>query len=793
MPSHPLPLAQHYDPFFVALSIVIAICASYAALDLVGRTSASRGRAHVWWLLGGANAMGLGIWSMHYIGMLALNLPIPVLYDLPTVLFSLLAAIFSSGIALQVASSKNLKAFRLCVASICMGAGIAAMHYVGMAAMRMPADCIYSLPIVAASVVIAITVSLVALLLTFHFRNTSGFNRGKAASAAIMGIAIAAMHYSGMKAVSFLGPAPSQAAAYAIQISTLGAVGITLVSLVVLGIVTLAALMDRRFSAQTLRLEASEERYRLLFERSPSAICRTTLDGEILECNAACARILGYETPADVVAHRARIAFVDPPREQFVEALRSHGQVTNFEARVKGPAGRTIWVLKNANLMEDLHGGAPIIDGMFLDISQRKAMELELTRAKERAEAGSASKSDFLAHMSHEIRTPMNGVLGMAGLLLETQLDGEQSEYVHTIRHSGEALLSIINDILDFSKIEAGMMTIEARAFDLPKLIRELKALLSPKIREKGLEFITNYSPSVPATVIGDSGRIRQILTNLLGNALKFTAKGHLHLSVSRVPALSANHPDCSVLFSVEDSGIGIPQNKLATIFEKFTQADTSTTRRFGGTGLGLSISSRLVELMGGEIGVRSSEGKGSTFWFVLPLPGEKGEGPATIPEDHEMNMAMAMPIAEAARASTVRPRILIVEDTAVNQLVASRTLEKLGCTVEIAENGSVAVERAKSQSYDLIFMDCHMPIMDGYEATREIRRAEAGEGRHTPIIAMTASVMEGDREKCLGAGMDDFVAKPFNRDDLIATLERYMPTLKSIIQKASAAKTGAS
>jgi PAS domain S-box-containing protein len=772
MDSHLLPLAQNYDPFFVALSIVIAICASYAALDLVGRTSASRGRARIWWLLGGANAMGLGIWSMHYIGMLALNLPIPVLYDLPTVLFSLLAAIFSSGIALQVASSKKLGAFRLSVASICMGAGIAAMHYIGMAAMRMPADCIYSLPIVAASVFIAITVSLVALMLTFHFRNTSGFNRGKAASAAVMGLAIAAMHYTGMKAVSVLGPAPWQATAHAIQVSSLGAVGITLVSLVVLGIVTLAALMDRRFSAQTMRLEASEQRYRLLFERSPSAISRTTLDGEILECNAACARMLGYETPADVVSNRAMIAFLDPPREQFVEALRGEGRVTNFEARVKGASGRNIWVLENASLMEDLRSSAPVIEGMFLDISERKAMELELTRAKELAEAGSASKSDFLAHMSHEIRTPMNGVLGMADLLLETQLDTEQSEYVHTIRHSGEALLSIINDILDFSKIEAGKMSIEARAFDLPELIQELNALLDPKIREKGLEFTTDYSPSVPKTLIGDSGRIRQILTNLLGNALKFTAKGHLRLSVSRVPALSDNYPDCSVLFSVEDSGIGIPADKLASIFEKFTQADATTTRRFGGTGLGLSISSRLVELMGGEIGVRSSEGKGSTFWFVLPLLGEKGEGPPAISEDHEIRTPM--PITAAAEAFSFHPRILIVEDTAVNQLVASRTLEKLGCIVEIAENGRVAVERAKSQSYDLIFMDCHMPIMDGYEATREIRRAEAGESRHTPIVAMTASVMEGDRDACLRAGMDNFVAKPFNKGELIATLERY-------------------
>lgn len=770
------PLSQSYDLRFVVLSILIAICAAYAALDLAGRTATTRGRSHIAWLICGAAAMGLGIWSMHYIGMLALNLPVPVLYDLPTVLLSLLAAVISSGLALQVVSGEQLRRIPLVFSSLCMGAGICAMHYIGMAAMRLPATCHYKPSIVIASVVIAVIVSFVALILTFHYRLMTGLRLGKVLSAVVMGFAVAGMHYTGMAAVSFIPAANLGDVSHAIQVSSLGAVGITVVALVVLAVVAIASIMDRRFSAQSLQLAASEQRYRQLVERSPVAIGRTSPEGHILQCNEACARIMGYGSIAELLAV-GRVVFLDPSRESFIQRLRDHGQVTNFEVCVLGKNDRRVWVLENASLTEDPITQAPVVEAAFLDISDRKAMELELRKAKEAAEAASVAKGDFLANMSHEIRTPMNGVMGMADLLADTSLDAEQREYVETIRHSGESLLTILNDILDFSKIEAGKMTIEPVPFDLALTIDEITALLRPKMREKKIAFDVNYAPCLPRRVVGDAGRIRQILINLLGNAAKFTSQGHVRL---KVDCIHQEGDHATVGFFVEDSGIGIPQEKLAAVFEKFTQADASTTRRFGGTGLGLSICARLVELMGGEIGVDSSEGKGSTFWFTLTLPVDRAEKADDRASPRRVAVtATSPPVAASGQPDGDAPNhchVLVVDDNPVNRRVALRTLETLGCEVDLANDGAEAFERVKVRTYDIVFMDCHMPVMDGFEATIAIRESES-EDAHLPVVAMTASSMPADRECCLKAGMDDFVAKPINRAEVVAVLRRFIPS----------------
>jgi len=757
-PAH--AMAGSYDYRLVVVSVLIAVMASYAALDLAGRVTSARGVARTLWLSGGATAMGMGIWAMHYVGMLAFRLPVAVEYDWPSVLLSLLAAIFASAIALFVVSRKEMGHFRAIIGSIFMGSGIAGMHYIGMDAMRLPAVCHYSRVIVVVSVALAMVISLIALWLTFHFREeTKSGGWRKALSAVVMGAAVPVMHYTGMSAASFT-PAMSGHGelSHALSISSLGMLGIIVVTFMVLGLTVLTSLVDRRFSAQAVELESSEKRYRQILETSFDAFVGMDSLGRITDWNVQAENIFGWPSaevmgetlPETIIPARHREAYQEEVR-QLLALGQGSALHKRFEIGASCRDGREIpaEITISAIRPDRSHQFAAFVR----DLSERKRFERDLREAKEAAEVANQAKSTFLATMSHEIRTPMNGIMGMTELVLDTELTSEQREHLGLVKFSAESLLGIINDILDFSKVEAGKLELESIPFELRESLGETMKTLGIRAHEKGLELVFDVRPEVPEVLLGDPGRIRQILINLVGNAIKFTERGEIVVSVDE----QSEESDVARLhFAVRDTGVGVPAEKQGKIFEAFSQADGTMARKYGGTGLGLTICSRLAELMEGRVWMESEPGQGSTFHFVICV------GVAGPPA------ARSTP---AERSQLRDVEVLIADDNFTNRRVLEGMLLRWGMRPTTVESGPAALlalrdAQATGRAFRLILLDGQMPEMDGFALADIIHKDASLAG--IMLMMLTSAGCAGDGGRCREAGISAYLTKPISQRELL-------------------------
>ncbi len=516
-------------------------------------------------------------------------------------------------------------------------------------------------------------------------------------------------------------------------------------------------------------LRASEERLQLAIGGSEAGVWDWTVDTDDVYYSPRFRDLLGYdenEFPNKFLSFEECLHSDD--RAVVLQSFRRHvseGGANRVECRLNTKSKGPRWFLIRGQVLRGKTGRPTRMTGFLIDITDQKRLESELRQAKDEAEEAVRAKSEFLAVMSHEIRTPMNGVIGMTGLLLDTELTPDQREHANTVRKCGDSLLTLINDILDFSKIEAGKVDLETLAFPLRGEVEGVKDLLLERARAKGLLLRCDFETSLPDAIVGDPGRLGQVLTNLVGNAVKFTENGEV---VIRVLVEDLSLDSAKLRFEVKDTGIGISSEGQSRLFKSFSQADSSTTRKYGGSGLGLVISKRLVELMGGEIGVESEVGKGATFFFTIRC------GVSNLDSGRVDPIRRGGSSRDVSK-TTCSARILVAEDNRVNQRLAQRLLERCGHRVDLVADGIEAVAAIKRIPYDLVFMDCLMPEMDGFQATKVIRSAEQLSGRRVTIIALTANVMRGDREQCLAAGMDDYLPKPVRRPELEAILARWL------------------
>jgi hypothetical protein len=885
-PSDPSLLATGiYDPWLVALSIAVAIFSSHMALQLAGQAREQRNRLlRTIALVSGSLALGAGVWAMHFVGMLAFSV-CTVSYDPAITLLSLLPSIAASALALWLIARRDLKPWQILTGGIAVGAGIGAMHYTGMAAMRMAALLRYDSGTFLLSIAVAVALAMLALWVRFGLRRAAlewSDAQRDAMSAIVMGLAIAGMHYTGMAAARFVGPVTpgttTNAGFIALAISAIA----TAFTLIVM--LTNASLRNREVLR---RLREREAQWRGLLSTAPDGVIIFASGGRIAECNSSAEQIFGRprerivgndirqligglgelqtgeavalredgsivpirlgisaaraeqalqvcfvtdiserkameqamrdsehqlrslignipgisyrclmqdQWPAvfisdaverltgypasDFVGPDSKRRFIDlvhpDDREtltrQVAEAIRESRPYV-LEYRITHRDGRERFMWGSGSAVQDGNGRQRFLDGVILDLTERRQVEQELRTAKERAEQAAAARAAFLANMSHEIRTPMNSIIGFSEVLLQGQVSPEQRRHLLTVSGAAKSLLRLLNEILDTAKLDKGLVELELRNFELLELVDEVSSTLGAAARDKGLELQIQFQSGLSRRYRGDSLRIRQVLTNLVNNAIKFTVRGSVTVDVSGL--------DGQVHFRVRDTGIGIAPDRLQAIFDPFTQADPSMSRRYGGTGLGTTISKQLVELMKGRIWVESALGAGSCFHVLLPLEATEGSIEQT---GRQRQMAQLPPM-----------RILAADDAPQNLELLTLLLGAHGHTIVPAHNGAMAAQLAAEQRFDLVLMDVQMPDMDGLAATREIRAREVERGtKRVPVIALSASVLSSDRRAALEAGMDAFASKPVDMVELSFEIARVMGLAVAQEPRAKRAPQGA-
>jgi PAS domain S-box-containing protein len=745
-----LLLQGHHEPGLVLLSIGLAMLACVAAMVVAAQATRFRGVQAFGMVLAGGLALGAGVWAMHFVGMLALDLCRTSDYRLDLTLLSVLPSVLASSLALWLLTLKRQSVATLWVGGGLVGLGVGAMHYTGMLALEGPNGLHFNLLWVAVSVVVAV------LLAVFAFWVRQALERRplglspvgrNAVSGVLMGLSVSAMHYTGMAAVQFSGTAvPGDAWPASSRWLVAGIAG-TVIAISLL--VVLLAMVIR------LRAQAAELRYmQSVVASSHDAIITKTTDGVVMTWNQGATEIFGYSA-AEMVGQPITRLFKPEDlhtEKDLLQRVLAGESVPNAEVVRLHKDGREVHLSVSVSPIRDEGGRIVGASKLAQDISDRKAM-VGLQQARLQAEKIAEARGSFLANMSHEVRTPMNAILGFISVLLDGPLQPEQREQLEVVQGSAGSLLRLLNEILDTAKLDKGLVEFEIAPFSVAALVRELTLVHGASAQAQGIDLQMAVQPGVAPFFEGDGFRIRQVLGNLLGNAVKFTPSGHVRLDISAERD--------GLVFRVIDTGVGMPAAYLDQIFEPFSQVDSSTTRRFGGTGLGTTICKKLVELMGGTITVVSELQVGSTFTVWLPLPVAHIE-------------ALAAPV-PASQVVLPRLNILIADDVLLNIEVLRLMLGKAHRVVCVG-GGAQAAQAAAVERFDVVLMDVQMPEVDGMEATRRIRLQELAAGhRPVPIVALTASAQAQDIVATAAAGMNGFVTKSSRLPVLLAEIARVL------------------